>query len=401
MAVIQGNFVHTIPAADQLEQRAIVSDRIRHLSNKASRILFLVSKGPVDQKGYAWGKGFIGKYESKNLKVEQYYSLPKENSKTVTAASGLTLTFSDVTDMVVGQMFINTANRTRGIVASIAASPTNTATFVTVGGVTFSASPNDILIRGQILVKEGSNLPDYYLKGDDLVTNIISKSRNGFGITDFKAAAAHLAGGAYLPRKQQEEFENAIRENENALVWSESAASGWKTTVGANEIPSSKGLWEFAKTSYDMNGSPNLEKMLYDIPIYLHKSIQGANLVWLCSTLFYNTVNKMLYEKGVINDMKGTVEKFGVQIRSLDLGIPGSVTFVPHYSFDAGDFQTLGLIFDPEYLQYCYLSGNDYDIVPDGLQDNDSETKVGEIKYTNCLLPLCGGYKIMQVVNAL
>lgn len=403
-------YVMETTSATMLAKRAVVSDRIRHLS-PADPLLMFVSKG-YNKAGYVKQNGFMGKKEVTRLDVEAFYSLPKEYILTPTVVDSLNLTFASV-DEIVPRMVFRAKNGTTGVVLGVNTS-TKVVTFATLGSTTFSVTLGESIQYLGVLAEENSRLNDYVGKSDDRVYNVCGNFRHGLGISGHQflsGMAGMLAGGNYYDRKCKEEYEHAMHAFEASMLFGNLPASGSgtavTTTTGTNAglitLPHNKGLYNYAQNTYDFAGSPSLEKLLFNLPKEIHNSCNPTSeLLFLMSNDLFDTFNNLVFSKAqfTAKEAENKLEKYGVACKSF-MTSRGKLTCAVSHAFSNTLNSDTGLIISPDDINYCYFKDKDVFLTKEGLEENDRDGKKGEISFCGCLLPLCGGYKITKVINAL
>lgn len=417
MAVINRStpFKMESSSASQLAKRSIMSDKIRHLS-PSSPLLMFVSSGFNIKGENVKVKGYMNKKPTSRILVEEFYSMPKSYTMTPTAVSAAgatpTATFSSV-DEIVPRMWFRAPDGSTGVVTGVNTS-TKVATFAVLGGTSFAPEANKSLLLMGILSEENSLINDYTSKEDDRIVNYCGNFRHGLGISMHKyieGNGGELAGGNFYDRKCKEDYDHAMHLFESALLFGKMPVSGESTSVttttgkntGTFNVFHNEGIYNMAQNEYDFSGSPSLQKLLYNLPRQLHDSLNStSNLLFLCSDYFFDTINSLAFDKmsfQVVPAYK-ELEKWSIKMKSFSTS-KGVITLAVDHAFCNDALRDVGLIIEPDAIDYCYFKEKDIRMITEGKEENDRDGKIGDISFSGCLLPSCGGHRVTRVINCL
>ena len=383
------------PSATQLLARDVY-DKVRNLVPGYSKLLALVSVGNVKMGELTKQKGLIGKRSASNVRVECFTNTPLPQTLTVASVSSLTLTLDSATGLCLKQLWKNTSNDTVGRVDAIS---TLDITFVTVGSVTFSAAAGDTIQLLGNAYPENSSDPAILGKTDDNHYNLLQIFRFPVAISASAKAAKQLAGGDYFARMKKQNYIYAIRNIENALIWSDRAATN-NTTTGtqvSDTFRSTRGLWKFAAKTFNSGGSFTPAKWRLEVPAAMSSTVNDEDtVVMLTSKEVLGRMNEWAQDKLIIQKT-GMLDKFGVKSTRFIMNGP-DVEVIPHNSFNAVGNQNKALIFTPDNLEYRFLNGRDLAPKSD-IQDPSTDGFEDELMGEIGLLPLDGGESICKLTN--
>jgi hypothetical protein len=373
--VQQTPFTAQEPSATGLQDRT-VEDAIRHLLPAESPLLSLVATGTVQDGEMKSSSGMISKMATQTPRFEYFTHTSPEISKVAGAVSSLTVTFSDVLDVYLRMIFLNTANNTVGVVDAISS---NDVTFVSLGaGDTFSVTEGDTLLQIGHAYEEYSSDPAYMQNADDNHYNLIQEFRYPTAISNTQKATKQLAGGNFFERMHRYTFIRAKREIERALLFGKRSASGNKTSltqVGAS-VTTTEGLWHMAANSYSAGGNFTPTKLYKDIPDEYSNTISDSDRVIIFTSKEARSMMLEWPQASVRTMQDKNPDIINIKAHKFRTG-GADVEIMSHDAFNVAGMKNKGLLFVPERLQYRYLAG--WDLKPNkGIQSNSTDGTIDE-----------------------
>lgn len=397
MAVQKTAFTSSDPSTTTNHART-VEDTVRHLVPNSAKLLALVADGQVSGNEVKTGKGLISKKATDTVRFECFTNTPPGFTKVAASVSSLVVTFADVTDVYVRQVWENTANNTVGIIDSISGSDV---TFVSVGaGTPFSVTADDTLMRIGVAYEEGSSDPAYLQKADDNVYNTTQIFRFPVEITGTANEIKTLAGGEYFKRMKEYSLIEGLRDVERAMIFGKRASSGNKTALsGAGvSVSTTQGLWHFAQAEYDAGSSMTPSKFFKDLILAMDTTV--GNDMPLYALASREVIARILdwQQNSIRITSSGKLEKFGIKAHTIVTSGP-DIHLMAHDAFDGrGSHDNQMLIFNPEMVQYRFLRNRDLKPVLN-IQSPSTDGRKDEIMGEVGMLPLDGGYSITKVTN--
>lgn len=374
-----------------------VEDTVRHLVPNSAKLLALVADGAVSGNEVVEKKGMISKKATDTVRFEAFTSTPPGFTKVATVVSSLDVTFSDVLDVHLRQVWENTANGTVGIVDVISS---NTVSFITVGSATFSVTAGDTLMRIGNAYEEGSSNPAYLQKLDDNVYNNTQIFRFPVEITATANEIKTLAGGDFFKRMKMNAFIEGRRDIERALIFGKRSASGNKTSLTASAVSTSttQGLWNFAQAEFDMGFALTPSAISKDLILKMDESVGNDKPIIMFTSRNVRARIIDFQQSAYRITESGELAKFGIKADKL-VTSGADIHIVAHDAFDGrGGHDNQALCFVPENVQYRFLRNRD--LQPRmNIQDNSTDGRKDEIYGEVGILPLDGGYSITKVTN--
>lgn len=396
-SIQQTKFVTQDPSATLTYGRD-VEDKVKHLVPGSAKIFAMVAEGKVKDGEVTRSPGMISKKSADQSRVECFTHTPIEMKQTVVSASSLDLTFASGTPFYERQVWKNTANDTVGCVDNVSSA---TASFITFGGTTFSASAGDVLVRLANNYEEGSKDPKYVQKPDDQVYNILAISRFPVEISGSAKTSRHLADDDYFERMKKYNFIEAMRDIERSLIWSERPNT---TTTNVTSMTSlsvnirhSRGLWNYAQNSYPMGGSFTPQKLRKDLILAMDSSVGNDKMLTMFTSR--EAVARALdwQDEKLMYFNTAAPDKFGMKSHTFVTSGP-DIRMVAHDAFDNGSDTNKALLIIPDNITYRYKKGRD--LKPkSNIQSPSTDAFKDEIFGEYCLLPDCGGYTITKITD--
>jgi len=355
------------PSISQLEQRE-VGDQIRYLGFGSAVMTSLIENTIIDglTGSKKSKKGLITKRGVKNLRYEMFTRSARPYKVTVASGTAITgggVVLDDANGVVAGMTLINARNKTQCRVELVS---TNTVTGSSCGGTTFSCAAGDTLMVGAVAVPEGSTTAVIANGTDDQNFNILQYSRLGVSISWVLEATAMLAGGKRFSREKMYLAMEFLADLERTWLFGDYSASyaSKNTQTGAltgftGEYPTTRGLYNLAANSYNMEGQMTYEKLRKNLPLAMGDTINdNQDLVALCGNDTYARMQEIIDAKHVSNASEGELKEFGIKSGKLITSGP-NINFVKHSAFNIAGIDNTMLIFCPENVGYVHLEGHD------------------------------------------
>ena len=257
--------------ATQLLGRSVHAD-IKDLIPQSCILTYLTKHLEVDTQTGAvtQKKGVIDVEMKPQSRVEVFTHTPKGNTQTcgaVThpgASSDADVVLANAATQIVERMvFQNSANDEVGMVDAISG------TTVSIDGIgaDFSPTEGDVLVYLGTMMEYGSDVPSYTSNTDDNHYNVMGIWRFPIETTLSAKDSGQNAGGNLFNRYKQYEVINGIRAVDRAFFFGKRAASGNTTTMTqlAKAIPTARGLYDMAQSSYNFNGNVTFEKIMKNL----------------------------------------------------------------------------------------------------------------------------------------
>lgn len=375
-----------------------VSDKIRNLFPGSSTMLALVVNGPTEGLEVKQKTGLIGKKKTDTPKFESFTYSPLAITFTVTAANSATeYVVSAATGLRLKYTLVNPRNNT---VCRVSAISTNTLTITSIGGTTFSAVADDVLLCMAPAYEEGSSSPYIIQKDEDNLYNYVQIVRFPVAISASAKGNPHYGGDIWTRIKQRNLIEGN-RKVENTLLFSERAGSGDTTsdsTLG-DAARTTRGLRNWKQGQFDASGLMTPEKFSKDLVVSgMHESVSSQDtLIMFCGKEIFGRMQGWVNEDRMVMQQDSELKKFGVKCYNFVTSGP-EVKVIVHDAYDRGANAKKTIIFRPDDVFYCYKEGRD--LAPkNGIQPNDADYYEDEILGEIGLGVLDGGYGITEVIN--
>jgi len=389
------------PSTTQSDRRQM-ADGLRGIFPQDCPLMFAIDVGAPVKNGPevtipAGRPGRIAKSSAGGLRVEASVWVGADEYKEVTEASGLTLTFADVLDMTVNQKWYNPKNETQGIIATVNASPTNTCVFVSCGATAFSAEIGDKLIPCATAYQDNYSSINYYQHAEDLVYNVMNTYGLGFEMGKLRKMADFFISNYYSEMRKQN-WNYQLRGIERDFIWGIRPSTANVTTVGSAAVHHSNGLWQFAQNSIECMGPIDKTFLFTTLPNKLPKCIGGDDkILGLVSMKAFSQIQNVVYDKWFYTAESGPQGRFGIQTNRTQNG-RCEIFWMAHPAFSYGAAESKGLLLVPDTLEYKYHEGADFEIM-ENVQPKEQGGQKDIITGTCCILPRCGGYKLVKLTD--
>lgn len=388
------------PSLTQPEKRQIVEDEIRSIGRNATFLLSSVARGFVpEDTGFLKAPGKmskknIGKKPASGLRVESFVFDPPAREVTVTAVTGLTMTFSagDYANVCRHQIWRNATNDTVGCIDSIG-TPANSAVFVSFGS-TFSAAVGNVLQFLGSAYHDGYSEVFYTLKEPDSWYNIMWTPAQAYEVGELKGGAEHFNSG-YIEKLKKLNFEAFMNGVENGLIFMRKASSNNTTAMTAGSVHHGDGLYTLAQEIVDCGGAFTADTITKVIPSQMPRCCpNGTEWTFLLSETNYDKAVNLIQSNLMIGKTGESPEANVYSSRFITSR--GPITLVPHPAFNLTP--TKGMILPLEFINYCYYEGEDWHI-RENVQHPEKWGKKDIVQATFCLEPVYAGYEISRVTN--
>jgi len=397
-----------------------VHGNIKDLVEQDVYLTKMVKEPKIDSKTgkVTWGKGVINAVKKNQSRIEVYTHTPKTRTQTAGAVSdpGVTSSIDIVlanaaTQLHEKMIFMNTANNSIGYIDAIDGT---TVSFMDLGGA-FTVTEGDTLLLLGTGYEYGSSDPKFTLNTDDNHYNLMQIFRFPIETTLSAKDSDQEAGGNLFNRYKAYQITDGIRSVESAFIYGKRAASGNTTAMTqlGTSVPTTRGLWDMAQSSYDFGSSITFEKIFTGIPLNMDRSMSyNKTYMWLMSKNAHAQILNLMNDNAqtVRRDDGNIFKRWGIKADTMITTGP-DLAMVPHDSFNWGDNTGDGLIIDPEDLQFCYKNGSppkskggalgkdrNWNVLM-GTESNSSDTQKDELFLEAGLLSLSGGYQIMQTTS--
>lgn len=380
-------------------KRFTIGDMVRKLFPRNAVMLAMVSTGPVKGEAHIVRKqGMIAKKMTKSGKYESFTYTPLAIEFTVSARTSDTeFTVSDATGLAVRYTLVNTTNFK---VCRISAISTNTLTITAIGDDGFTVAVGDKLLGMGNAYPENSSNPAIIQKDEDNIYNHTSIQRWPVAISRSAAGEQHYGEDTFWQRlKTNASLEN-IRRIENALLFSDRAASTAEKTTDATlseSFGTFRGMNKFSGATYNFNGSFNPSDFITSMVEAMNESVDFAkNMVMLCGQKAFGEAVQWAMDDLVVNQ-ESELKKYGVKARNYVTAGP-DVEMVVHDAYNRGNLYKIGHIFQPEDVMYVYRENADFKINRN-IQSNSTDGLEDEILWEGGYATLDGGESTMRLEN--
>jgi hypothetical protein len=400
MATMQSTpFIYESAPSTTQSVRRSVADILFSVNAQKYPLVFCIATGaPVKEGEDVVRPGYITKRIvnriAGNLRVEQAIWIEPARYKTVVSGSTLTLTFDDVTDMYVGQMWYNTSKETQGVVTTVNASPTNTVVFVTYGSTAFTGDTGDIIIPCGTSLRDNYSDIYYAQKAEDFVSNVMNTYGYAFEMGDLRRGADFFVNDYYNNMKELN-WSFAVSGMENNFMFGKMPATGNMTTVGSYGIHHSQGLWDFAQTSISVGGAMTKDFLRKTLPSKLPTCIGQGKYIMFCGPEVEADIADIQYDKKTYIAEKDANGVFGITSNVWSIGNI-ELYIMSHGSFAYGVNRNKAFIFQMDDIVCNVHKDNDW-TVKDNVQPAIQGGRKDKVTGTMCFLPKSGGYKMVQL----
>jgi len=380
-----------------------VSDTIRHLW-PGNPILGFISSGMA--KGYDVTKeNFrIGKAAVNNTLFENFTYTPMAISTVCTVYdSGTSLTIdANYADVVLGSVLVDLPSKTACHVNAMTA---GALTVVSIGSTTFESAVGNTLLILPSTYKENSTSPYVLMKDEDNLYNTLQINRAAFEISASAEKIPYYGTPAYWKRIKERGVIEYLRKKEAAFLFSERASSGETTTDATlGDFRSTRGLWKWGVAggaSDDVGGALTYDYVTQTLPTKFNSSVGSATKkVAVMGTQSYGLFLGMQADKSTIlldasKEYKDVT--LGTHVSSI-LTSKGKIDLFVHDLFDQEGLNDSCMIFNPDTVEYVYLTGRD-DQARNNIQGNDQDGYKDEIFSEWGVRVTDGGASILLLTN--
>lgn len=408
MANLSSNTFYATPASGTTQNiPRSVSDEVRDMFPECAPLLHLVAVGSYVRGKYTEQPGRIPKKMVEQKRFECYTYTPLAIEVTVVSSSGATnLVLSDASNIVAPYCLFNP---TSGFTARVDSISTNTLVLTPIGAASVAAAnagvANDKLIVMAPAYGEGSQDPISLYKDEDNTYNTTQIIRFPYKISN-TAKATKSYFGNYETRMHDITFKEAKRKTESAMLFNNRASGSGNTTAGGaaftTAFSSTKGLWQWAASTFDCGGTFTPDKFRREIPSFYADNtanIVGAQspMVMFVSTEVSGIMQSWINMTQRIDQAGGDVEVFGLKAKRFQTS-SFAVDVVVHELFNHGGMKNKGLLFNPEESFYAALQGRDIKENPN-IQTPSLDGVMTELLGEIGLGTKAGGQDIMQLTN--
>jgi hypothetical protein len=373
----------TVPAISTtgIRQRT-VSDEIRHKFPGAP-IMAFISQGLVNGYDVTKENFRIGKSAVKNTLFENFTYTPLAAKTTIaTYSSGSSFTITDYNDAHEGMVLVDTTNRTA---CRISALSTATVTATSIGGTAFSSAAGRTVLILPSVYKENSTGPYVLMKDEDELHNTTQINRAAFEISATAEKIPYYGTPAYWKRIKERGVIEYFRKKESAFIFSERASSGETTTDATlGNFRSTRGVWNWGVAggaSADVAKGLTYEYVTQTLPTKFNSSVGSkTRKIWIMGSLSYGNILAMEAEKSTLlldasKEYKDIT--LGTHVSRI-LTSKGPIDIFQHDLFDAAGLENCSMIFNPDTIEYVFLTGRD-DKIKLNIQGNDQDGYKDEI----------------------
>jgi len=394
------------PSISQLEQRE-VGDQVRYLGFGTAVMTSLIENAIIDSitGNKRTKKGLIGKRSVTNKRYEMFTRSPRPYK--VTVASGTTITgggvvLDDANGVVAGMTLINARNKTQCRVELVS---TNTVTGSPCGVTTFSCAAGDTLMVGAVAKEEGSTATVIANGTDDQNFNMLQESRLACSASWVLEATDMMAGGKRFAREKMTLAMEFLADLERTWLFGDYTASyaTKNTQAGAltgftAEYSTTRGLYNLAANSYNMEEQMTYEKLRKNLPLAMGDTINdNQDLIALVGNETYARLQEIIDAKHVSNASEGELKEFGIKSGKLITSGP-NINFVKHSAFNISGIDNSMLIFCPENVGYVHMKG--HDVSPNNkIGGNADHSTTDELYAYHGIETLDAGKSITVVTN--
>ena len=386
-------------ATDSLLKRT-VADEIRRLL-PGNNIVTLVAPGIMGKdKNIVQKKGMIRKRRVENRKYERFTWSPAAVQYTVAtftdvgSSSGFTVDSADGLRPTYG--LLNTSNMT---VCRIGSVSSTTIKGTSVGSEAFTAEADDVLILMAPYYPQNSSDPYIRINDEDNHYGYTQIARFPIAISGSNKVEARF-GPEYWSRVKMNSLINASRTVEATALFGTAPSSEPTTSdsILSDTFQSTTGIYNWSSTSYDAQNNLTYSKFRNNMVLAMHESMRGQNqmLRAYCSQAFYGTTMDWINDKVIIND-SGKKDVFGA-ISPKFMTTGPTVELLVHDLFSRGNLQSTMLVVDPSLLEYVFLRDRDFKPY-EGIQDNDVDGIIDEVRGEFGMDVLDGGSSVLKVTN--
>lgn len=384
-----------------------VSDEVRDLFPESAPMLHLVALGSFVRGKYTEQPGRISKKMVEQSRFESYTYTPLNVEMTAVSSSGPTnLVVSDASNIVAPYCVFNA---TSGYTARVDSISTNTLVLTPIGAKSVAAA--NFAVAGDKLIVMA---PAYGQASQD-PASIYKDEDNTYSTTQIVRFPVKISGtakvtksyfGDYETRMKDVTMKNGKRALESSFLFGERAAGSGNTTAGGaaytTSFTSTRGLWNWAASTFDCGGTFTADKFRREIPTYYADNTANivgpqSPMVMFCSTEVLGIMTSWVNMTQRIDQAGGDVDLFGLKAKRFQTST-FAVDVVPHELFNHGGMKNKALLFNPEESFYAALQGRDIkpnnNIQVPSLDGIESEI-MGEIG----LGTKAGGQDIMQITN--
>lgn len=362
-------------ATTGIRQRT-VSDTIRHLFS-GNPILGFISSGIP--KGYDVAKeNFrIGKAAVNNTLYECFTYTPLATTCNVdTYSSDTSFTISNYKDVVLGTVLVNTANKTACRVTALS---TATVTATSIGSTAFSTAANDTLLILPPTYKENSTSPYVLMKTEDNLYNTLQINRFAFEISASAEKVPYYGSPAYWKRIKERGVIEGLKRMEAAFCFSERASSGETTTDATlGDFRSTRGMWRWCVAggaTDDVGGALTYDYITQTMPTKFNSCVGSATRkIALMGTQTYGLFLAMARENSsfLLDASKEYKDvTLGTMVKRV-LTAKGEIDLFVHDLFDQTGLNKNILIFNPDAVEYVFMTGRDIQ-ARNNIQGNDQD----------------------------
>jgi hypothetical protein len=403
MASLTSNDFYRTPASSTTQNiPRSVEDKVRDLYPEAAKLMALVAVGQVKGGQMTEQAGRIQKKKVDQTRFECYAYTPLAVALTVGVASnGTAVSVTVASNIVAPYCVFNTANGTTARIDSIA---TLALTYTSFGATAFSAAIGDTLIVMAPAYGEASKDPIALWKDEDNIYNVTTIARIPVAISG-TAKATPSYFGDYWTRMKKIGFMDGKRKIENTLLFSNRPSSGNTTSGGSafsTAFGTTKGLWQWAATTFNCGGSFTPDKFKREIPSYYADNTtnsvsEQAPMIMFCGTEVSGIMQSWVSQVQRIDQAGGTVDVFGLKAKNFQTS-NFAVNVMIHDAFNQGAMKNKAILFNPEELFYAFLGGRD--IKPkNNIQSPSTDGYMDEIIGEIGLGVRDAGNSIMQLTN--
>lgn len=360
-----------------------VGDTIRHLF-PGTPIMGFISSGLVKGVDDVVKENFrIGKSVVSNTLYENFAYTPLAISTTVSAySSDAAFSVTDYNDVTEGMILVDTLSRTA---CRISALSTAAVTATSIGSTAFSTALGRTLLILPSTYKENSTSPYVLMKDEDNLYNVLQINRQAWEISASAEKIPYYGSPAYWKRIKQRGVVEYLRKKEAAFIFNERASSGETTTDATlGNFRTTRGIlkWGLAGgTSDDVGNGFTYDYMTQTLATKFHNSVgSNSKKIGLCGATTYGIILGQFNDKSTFTLDASKEYKdvaIGAQVTRIKTA-KGDIDIMQHDLFDKAGLNDTMLIFNPDRVEYVYLTDRD-DKIKLNIQGNDQDGYKDEI----------------------
>lgn len=398
----------TTPAFSSTQQnKRDVLDYIKLNYARNLKLIALIEEAMPTKDNVQLKNGMIKKSTVEQIRFECFNFTDWAKTVTTTSFSGTTLVVSSTAQLKAYDSlyyFDTSTGKTVGARIDSITNPT-TCEITSVGTTAFSPAADTVLGISATMYPQNSVNPTIISKDFDNVYNTLQIVREPVGISNSMLKSEFYATKDYFKLLKLINLVRFYEKIERSFLFGDRASGAVNATSGGavltDSFYSSRGLFNWAASSYDMLGTMSQFKLNTEIPRVLETVGEGDPMICVCGFDIAGRINEMVADKVQysldFSKTETTLRKWGVNTKIIQTQT-FAMEMLNHKAFNEGELAKTMLIFNPNNVDFVHLPDRDIRPVV-GIEENDRDGKIDSVEAEFGCRVNDGGESIAVVTN--